>query len=98
MPFRNQFQANKPGLAADIEQAVRKDGSGPAAIRSLPAAAPRCSVWFGGLPPEAGDQPTGPPDVALVVLAEPFPEELLLRGRLNAYPNERDGPEEPKAD
>ena len=29
-----------------------------------------------------------------MVLAEPFPEELLLRGRLDEYPHERDGPEE----
>jgi hypothetical protein len=28
-----------------------------------------------------------------MVLAEPFPEELLLRGRLDKYPHERDGPE-----
>src|SRR5205823_906771 len=34
-----------------------------------------------GLPPGAGDQPTGPPDVALVIPAEPLPQELLLRGR-----------------
>ena len=31
MLFRNQFQANKI-LTADIEQAMRKDGSGPAGI------------------------------------------------------------------
>ena len=56
--------------------------------RSLPAAV-RCSVWVGGLPPEAGNQPTGPPDVALIVLPEPCPEELLLRGRLNENSKER---------
>src|SRR5262245_26598435 len=49
-------------------------------------------------PPEAGDEPTRPPDVLLVVPAEPFPQQLLLRGRLNEYPQEGYRPEEPQAD
>jgi hypothetical protein len=87
-------QRLKPAADDDVGQlcdvaeitAARPGAGVLGTVRSLPAAA-RCSVWFGGLRPEAGDQPTGLPDVALVVLAEPFPEELLLRGRLNEYPD-----------
>src|SRR6516162_8347441 len=57
-----------------------------------------CSIRFGSLPPEAGDQPTGSPGVALVLLAEPRSQELLLRGCLNEYPQERYRPDQQQAD
>ena len=53
---------------------------------------------FGGSLPEPGDEPTDAPDVALVVLAEPLPQELLLRCCFNDYPQKRNRPEQQQAD